>query len=69
MSIYWNEGRKDLEDFTKNCKIAINDNNSPFNTIKATPELEHLLRTNVALSFLRGKLKYAYLILRKRFRE
>lgn len=66
MSIYWNEGRKRLEEFSRECKISLSDNNSPSNTIKATPELEHLLRPNVALSFLRGRLKYAYLILKGR---
>ena len=66
MSVYWNEGRKALEEFTKSCRIPSSGENSPFNTIKATPELEHLLRPTVAYSFLRGRLKYAYLILKGR---
>ena len=66
MSVYWDDGRKDLEEFTKKCLIPTTDSNSPFNTIKATPELEHLLRPTVAYSFLRGRLKYAYLILKGR---
>lgn len=66
MSVYWDEGRKELEDFTKECLKPTTDKNSPFNTIKATPELEHLLRPIVAYSFLRGRLKYAYLILKGR---
>ena len=65
MSIYWDEGRKELENFTKECKKP-GDRNSPFNTIKAEPELEHLLRPSIAYSFLRGRLQYAYLILKGR---
>lgn len=66
MSVYWNDGRKALEDFTKECKTPPSDKKSPYNRIKATPELEHLLRPTVAYSFLRGRLKYAYLILKGR---
>lgn len=66
MSVYWDEGRKALEDFTRQCKTPSTDSNSPFNTIKATPDLDHLLRPAVAYSFLRGRLKYAYLILKGR---
>ena len=66
MSVYWDEGRKALEEFSKECKLPSTDGNSPFNTIKATPDLDHLLRPTVAYSFLRGRLKYAYLILKGR---
>ena len=66
MSVYWNDGRKELEEFTRECKNPSSGDNSPFNTIRATPELEHLLRPTVAYSFLRGRLKYAYLILKGR---
>ena len=66
MSVYWDEGRKALEEFSKECKLPNPSKNSPFNTIKATPDLDHLLRPTVAYSFLRGRLKYAYLILKGR---
>ena len=66
MSIYWDEGRKSLEKFTKECKKPNIEEKSPFNTIKATPELEQLLRPIIAFSFLRGRLKYAYSILKGR---
>ena len=66
MSVYWDEGRTELEEFVKGCKIPSETDVSPYNTIKAQPELEHLLRPSVALSFLRGRLKYAYLILKGR---
>ena len=66
MSIYWNDGRKALEEFTKECKMPPTDNVSPYHRIRATPDLEHLLRPTIAYSFLRGRLKYAYLILKGR---
>ena len=66
MSVYWDEGRKALEEFSKECKLPNPSKNSPFNTIKATPDLDHLLRPTIAYSFLRGRLKYAYLILKGR---
>lgn len=66
MSVYWDEGRKSLEEFSKECKLPSHGQNSPFNTIKATPDLDHLLRPAIAYSFLRGRLKYAYLILKGR---
>ena len=66
MSVYWNDGRKALEEFTKECKMPATDKVSPYHRIKATPDLEHLLRPTVAYSFLRGRLKYAYLILKGR---
>lgn len=66
MSVYWDDGRKALENFTKECLKPTTEDKSPFNRIKATPELEHLLRPTVAYSFLRGRLKYAYLILKGR---
>ena len=66
MSVYWDEGRKELEDFSKKCKTPPTTENSPFTTIKATPDLDHLLRPTIAYSFLRGRLKYAYSILKGR---
>ena len=66
MSVYWDEGRKALEEFSKECKLPNPSKNSPFNTIKAAPDLDHLLRPTIAYSFLRGRLKYAYLILKGR---
>lgn len=66
MSVYWDKGREDIENFVMECKFPSEGSASPFNTIKAQPESEHLLRPSVALSFLRGRLKYAYLILKGR---
>jgi len=66
MSVYWDEGRKALEEFTRDCKIPAIDKSSPYTTMRATPDLEHLLRPIIAFSFLRSRLKYAYLILNGR---
>lgn len=67
MAVYWEDGRKKLEEF---CKISrrIPESNKPtsFNIINIKPNPEHLVRTIVGYSFLRGRLKYAYLILKGR---
>lgn len=64
MSVFWDEGRKKLENF---CRLAKNtpslDEDSPFNyLIDPTPDL--LLRVSVALAFRRARLKYVYSLLR-----
>jgi len=66
MSVYWDEGRKSLEEFTKECRKPDLSGATAFTTMKATPDLEHLLRPAIAYSFLRGRLQYAYLILKGR---
>jgi len=66
MSIYWNEGRKELEKFSEDAKTPSTGENSSFNIIAIKPTPENLLRSIVGYSFLRGRLKYAYLILKGR---
>lgn len=66
MSVYWDEGRKELEEFSKASDIPSDNNPSPYNQINIKPKPEDLLRTIVGYSFLRGRLKYAYLILKGR---
>lgn len=67
MSIYWEEGRKQLEDFSRDAKIlTANNNASSANVLNIQPSVENLLRSIVGYSFLRGRLKYAYLILNGR---
>lgn len=67
MAVYWEDGRKEIEKF---CKMSrkISEGNKPtsFNIINISPNPEHLVRTIVGYSFLRGRLKYAYLILKGR---
>jgi hypothetical protein len=66
MSVYWDEGRRELEDFSKASAIPSSGKASPYNFINIKPRPEDLLRTIVGYSFLRGRLKYAYLILKGR---
>jgi len=67
MSVYWPEGRKQLEQFHLQAHNPPTDNKpSSFNILNIVPYPEQLIRTIVAYSFNRGSLKYAYLILKGR---
>lgn len=66
MSIYWEEGKEELEGFSRDAKIQPQGKNSSFNVINAQPTTENLLRSIIGYSFLRGRLKYAYSILKGR---
>ena len=63
MSVFWEKGRRELEEFSKDAKIPASNVPSPFNHfIKPSPD--QLLRTSVGLAFRRGRLQYIYSILR-----
>lgn len=64
MSVFWDEGRKQLENFCIEAKIPSNDNiPSPYNYyIKPNPD--QLLKVIVNLGFRRARLEYVYLLLR-----
>lgn len=64
LSVFWDEGRKDLEDFSRlSRKVPEEKVPSPFNYfIKPYPD--QLLRVAIAFGFNRGKLKSVYQILR-----
>jgi uncharacterized protein with ParB-like and HNH nuclease domain len=67
MSVYWPEGREQLENFYKEShKPPKNNQPSSYNIIGIKPTPEQLIRTIVGYSFDRGRLKYAYLILKGR---
>lgn len=67
MSVYWNEGRKELENFCISTrKIPRKNEKSAYNLIKVEPNPANLVRTIVAYSLLRGRLRYAYLALKGR---
>jgi len=67
MAVYWEEGKKDIEEFCEQSReIPKGDKPTSFNRININPNPEHLVRTIVGYSFLRGRLKYAYLILKGR---
>jgi hypothetical protein len=66
MAVYWDEGRKQLEKFCEESRKISNKVQSSFNIIKMEPNPEHLVRSIVGYAFNRGRLKYAYLILKGR---
>lgn len=63
MSVFWDDGRAQLEEFCKNSKILSNQKPSPFNHF-IEPRPDHLLRVCVGLAFKRARLRYIYSILR-----
>lgn len=63
MSIFWDEGRAELEEFCRSARTPSAGHASPFNPfIKPFPD--QLLRVSVAVGFKRARLKHAYSILR-----
>jgi uncharacterized protein with ParB-like and HNH nuclease domain len=64
MSVFWDDGRKKLEDFCRLSKVPPPDNSpSPFNHY-LRPNPDQLLRVSVALGFRRARLEYVYSLLR-----
>jgi hypothetical protein len=65
LSVFWDEGRKDLEKFcaTSRKTPKAGDPPSPFNYL-IQPDADQLLRVSIALGFKRGKLQSVYQLLR-----
>jgi hypothetical protein len=64
MSVFWDEGRKELEEFCRRSKAPSPDGSpSPFNHY-LRPNPEQLLRVSVALGFRRARLEHVYSLLR-----
>lgn len=63
MSVFWEEGRKELEEFTRASKTPTLSSASPFNWY-IQPSPSQLLRVSVALAFRRAALKQVYTLLR-----
>ncbi len=64
MSVFWDDGRKELEEFCKRSKNPSSDNKpSPFNYY-LRPNPDQLLRVSVALGFRRARLEHVYSLLR-----
>lgn len=63
MSVFWEDGRKQLEEFSRNSRIPSTSGASPFNYF-IQPEPDQLLRVSVGIAFKRARLKYVYSILR-----
>jgi hypothetical protein len=63
MSVFWDEGRAELEEFCRLSRQPATSGASPFNYY-ITPDPDQLLRVNVGLGFRRARLKNVYSILR-----
>jgi hypothetical protein len=63
MSVFWEEGRKDLEEFCRLCRVPSKESASPFNYL-IDPDPDQMLRVSVGLAFRRARLQYVYSILR-----
>ena len=63
MSVFWEKGRRELEEFSRAAKTPTTAAASPFNHFIA-PAPDQMLRTAVGLAFKRGRLRYVYSILR-----
>ena len=65
MSVFWEKGRKKLEEFTRASKVPSTTGSSPFNWY-LQPQPAQLLRVSAALAFRRARLKHVYAALRGR---
>lgn len=63
MSVFWDEGRAQLEKFCADSRKPTKGPASPFNYF-LEPEPSQLLRVDVGVAFKRGRLKHVYSILR-----
>ncbi|PIR15861.1 MAG: hypothetical protein COV48_12025, partial [Elusimicrobia bacterium CG11_big_fil_rev_8_21_14_0_20_64_6] len=63
MSVFWEEGRKQLEDFCREARVSPSGKASPFNHF-IRPGPDQLLRVAVGLAFRRARLQHVYSILR-----
>ena len=63
MSVFWDEGRTELEKFSRSSKKPSTHGSSPFNYYMQ-PDPDDMLRVSVGLGFRRARLKYAYSLLR-----
>jgi len=63
MSVFWEEGRRELEAFCRASRIPSDEGPSPFNHF-VKPSPDQLLRVAVGTAFRRARLKSAYSVLR-----
>lgn len=63
MSVFWEGGRKELENFCRLCRTPSKESASPFNYL-IDPDPDQMLRVSVGLAFRRARLQYVYSILR-----
>ena len=65
MSVFWEKGRRQLEDFSRASKVPSTTTASPFNWY-IQPQPAQLLRVSSAVAFRRAVLKHVYTALRGR---
>jgi hypothetical protein len=65
MSVWWDEGRKDLENFSRSSRQPSTTGPSPFNHF-IQPDPDQMLRVAIGLGFRRGQLRAVYSLLRGR---
>jgi len=65
MSVFWDEGRKELEDFSRRSRVPAQGGASPFNHL-FQPSPDQLLRVVIAVGFRRARLSAVYAVLRGR---
>ncbi|GGP02040.1 hypothetical protein GCM10010992_04830 [Cloacibacterium rupense] len=63
MSVFWDEGRTNLENFCRDARLPSTTYATPFNYL-IVPKPEQMLRASVGLAFRRARLQYIYSILR-----
>ncbi len=63
MSVFWDEGRAELEAFCRSARVPVKTGPSPYNHF-IEPSPDQLLRASVGLGFKRARLRYVYSILR-----
>lgn len=63
MSVFWDEGRNEVETFCKLSRIPSDGQATPYNYF-IKPEPGDMLRVPVVLAFKRARLKYGYQVLR-----
>lgn len=63
MSVFWEKGRRDLEEFCRACRVPSLGEAAPFNWY-IQPQPPQLLRATVALAMRRAVLKQIYVLLR-----
>lgn len=65
MSVFWEDGRKELENFCRKTRKPEKGQPGPFNHF-IEPDPDQLLRVSIGIGFRRARLKYAYALLRGR---
>lgn len=63
MSVFWDEGRTELEGFCRQARVPTSGGPSPYNHF-IEPSPDQMLRVGVGLAFKRARLEHVYSILR-----